>query len=67
MDARRKKKARKFHSSIEDLVGNEENEYLAPALNSTMINMIHELNDILIEFLKEEIKSKIIELLMKEL
>jgi hypothetical protein len=46
-----KKKARqlyssKGHNSIEDLVGNEENEYQVPDPKKTMTNITNELNDV---------------------
>jgi hypothetical protein len=45
-----KKKARKSYpqetnNSIEDLVGNEENEYPVPNPNKAMMNITNELND----------------------
>jgi hypothetical protein len=42
-------------NSIQDSVGNEENEYPVPDLNKTMINITKEPSDIHIKTLKEEI------------
>jgi hypothetical protein len=36
----------KSNNSIEDLVGNEENEHAVPDTNKTKINITNELNDV---------------------
>jgi hypothetical protein len=57
----------KTNNSIEDLVGNEKNEYPVPDSNRTMKNITRELSDIHKETFKEEIMDKIIEKLMEKL
>jgi hypothetical protein len=47
--------SQKTNNSIEDLVGNEKNEYPVPHSNSTMINITNELSDAHENTLKEEI------------
>jgi hypothetical protein len=47
----------KINSSIEDLMGNEENEYPIVDASKIMTNMYNELNDILKEMPKEELKK----------
>jgi hypothetical protein len=47
-------------------VGNEESEYPDPDSNRVMINMTNDLSDIYKEFLKEEIKNELFEILMEE-
>jgi hypothetical protein len=51
----------------EDLVGNEENEYLFPDLNGISINITNELSDALKNSLKEVIMDDITEKLMEKL
>jgi hypothetical protein len=51
---------------IEDLVGNEENEYPVPNHNRMMINMTNELNYVHKKSLKEEIMSDLIEILTEK-
>jgi hypothetical protein len=46
-------------------VGNEENEYPVPDSNRMMINMTNDLNDVCKEFLKEEIKNELFEILRR--
>jgi hypothetical protein len=57
----------KTSNSIEDLVGNEENEYPVPDLNRTMLVMTNESNDIHKKTLKEEIINVITEIVMEKL
>jgi hypothetical protein len=65
-----KKKERKLYSSkkpnsIEDLLGNEENEYPVPDPNETMINVTTEFSDTHKKSLNEEIMGEITEKLMR--
>jgi hypothetical protein len=57
----------KTNNRIEDLVGNEENEYLVPDPNRIMIAITNELSDTHKKSLKEEIMDKITEKLMEKL
>jgi predicted transcriptional regulator len=57
----------KLKNSIEDLVGNEENEHPVPDAKRIMINMTTELHDVHKEFLKKEIMNEFIEVLMEKL
>jgi hypothetical protein len=58
----------KTSNSIEDLVGNEENEYVVPDPNRTMINITNDLNDAhKKKSLEEEIRDEITEKLMEKL
>jgi predicted transcriptional regulator len=54
------------NNSIEDLVGNEENEYPVPDLNKTMINVTNELSDTY-KKIKEEIMEEITGKLMERI
>jgi transcriptional regulator of heat shock response len=54
-------------NSIEDLVGNEENEYPVPDPNRTMINITNEFSDTHKKTLKEEIMDEITKKLLEEL
>jgi hypothetical protein len=62
-----KRRQGKTNNSIEDLVGNKENEYPVSDLNRMMINMTNELNDIHKKFLKKEIMNELIEILMEKI
>jgi hypothetical protein len=53
------------NNSIEDLLGNEENEYPIPDLSRVMIIRTNEPNNIHKKSLKEEIMNGIIEILME--
>jgi hypothetical protein len=57
----------KTNNSIEELVGNEENEYSVPDPNRTMLIMTNEPNDVHKKSLKEEIMIEIIKLVMDKL
>jgi predicted nuclease with TOPRIM domain len=48
-------------------VGNKENDYSIPDSNRMMINMANEFNNIHKEFLKQDIKNELIEILMEKL
>jgi hypothetical protein len=52
---------------MEDLVGNEENGYLVPDSNKTMINVINEPHDTHKKSLKAEITEKITEKHMEKI
>jgi hypothetical protein len=55
------------NNSIEDLVGNEDNEYPVPDPNRTLINTTNDLSDIHKKSPKEKIMDKLIEILMEKL
>jgi succinate dehydrogenase/fumarate reductase flavoprotein subunit len=57
----------KTNNVIEDLVGNEENEYSVPDPSRTMINITNELSDAHKKYLKEEIMEKITKKLLEKL
>jgi cell division ATPase FtsA len=57
----------KTNNSIEELMGNEESEYLVPDPKRTMINITSELSDAHKKSLKEEIMDEITEKLMEKL
>jgi esterase/lipase len=61
-----KSTSQKTNNSIEDLLGNEENEYPESAPNRTMLIMTNEPN-VNKKTLKEEIMNEIIEIVMKNL
>jgi predicted nuclease with TOPRIM domain len=48
-------------------LGNKENDYSIPDSNRMMINMANEFNNIHKEFLKQDIKNELIEILMEKL
>jgi hypothetical protein len=56
----------KTNNSIEDLVGNEQNEYPVPYPNRTMISITNELSDAHKKSLNEEIMDEFTEKLMKK-
>jgi hypothetical protein len=56
----------KTNNSIEDLVGKEENEYLTPDPNTTLIIINNELSDTHKKSVKEEIMGEITEKLNGE-
>jgi hypothetical protein len=55
------------HSSIEDLLGNEENGCFVPDPNKTMINVTNEPSNTHKKSLKEEIMEEVTEKLMEKM
>jgi hypothetical protein len=64
---RRQGNSEKHNNSIEDLLGNEENEYPIPDPNRKIISITSKLSDVHQKSLKEEIIDKFIEKFMEKL
>jgi hypothetical protein len=62
-----KRRRQKTNNSIEDLMGNEENEYPVTDPKRMMINMSNEFNDVYKDLLKGEIKNELFEIFMEKL
>jgi hypothetical protein len=58
---------KKTNNSIKELVGNDENRYLAPDPNKTMVNITNETSDAHKNSLKEEVMEEITEKHMEKL